>query len=130
MIADKWIEKCRNTDIEIDKMKVFAVKIHERICVQLGISGFQKSFFISGILIALQDDSFVSSFRHIKDPENLSYLLLASIGKIHRKYFKHTEEDFSLYFKFIRNDPILKSSEGVLLYFIEQLYNNIVIYQT
>lgn len=110
----------------LDEIRATALDFHDKLR-EIKLTEKQKPIFIAGILIALEDSSFVGSYANLPNFATIVTLLNASIGKVLKNsdVKKENLENIEKSFTQIGNNPKLRDisldKDGSIRWYIEQL---------
>nr|AOP19037.1 hypothetical protein [Halimeda discoidea] len=102
----------------------FAKKLNKKLHTYKILES-QRSLLISGILIALGDAAFKSSYGFQKTPQNLAISLMQTILNELKNTNHQLLENLEIQFGFIKTDTSLSTKQGVLKELIDEIDENI-----
>lgn len=93
----------------------------------LKVKESQRSLLLSGILIALGDNHFRTSYNLIDDPQDLADDLVNTVERILKRELINDKKtkNLSVAYSFIKTHPSLSSGDGVLKSLIDDIDKNI-----
>lgn len=114
-------------NIQLKRLLDYSKKLNDQLHNKK-VKESQRSLLISGILIALESQAFLNSYKHFESPKELSRNLVNTIASQLKKADLQDEKiaNLKIAYSFIEVHTSLSEENGVLLHFIDEIKKEIL----
>lgn len=125
---DEYIKSPEKFNQDYHQLLDYSRELNEELHAKK-IKESQRSLLISGILIALKNKAFRSSYKDHNTPKELAESIVITIlNQLRGEILEENMSNLEIAYSFIKTHPALSKEEGVLVRLIEDIDHNINIF--